>query len=155
MELLFAADNLDNLLPIVISGVLGIGLIVVIWYVCGGKKGNKEAEKSPEPCEENEAVEDNAVGEERRPKKASKQFARKPSYSHALLAATLKGHTGQILDADFDSRGKYLLSCSEGAIYNYLNNRILVTDFHHSVYNSVPYKVEYQFSIMIIACIAT
>lgn len=104
----------DNLLPIVISGVLGIViLVVVVWYAIGGRK-RKEAEKSPEPSEEDEAVEDNSVMEERRPKKAAKQFARKPSYSHALLSATLKGHTGQILDTDFDSRGKYLLSCSEG-----------------------------------------
>ena len=105
----------DNLLPIVLSGVLGIViLVVVLWYVVGGKK-RKEVEKSPEPSEEDEAIEDNTAVEERRPKKAAKQFARKPSYSHALLSATLKGHTGQILDTDFDSRGKYLLSCSEGS----------------------------------------
>lgn len=112
MALLFAADNL---LPIVASSVLGIVvLIVAVWYI-GGKK-RKEAEKSPEPYEGDEAVEDSTAVEERRPKKAPKQFTRKPSYSHALLAATLKGHTGQILDTDFDSRGKYLLSCSEGSV---------------------------------------
>ena len=106
----------DNLLPIVVSAVLGIVIsVVMLWYVIGGKK-NKEAEKSPDLSEEDEAVEDNAAVEERRPKKAAKQFARKPSYSHALLSATLKGHTGQVLDTDFDSRGKYLLSCSEGSV---------------------------------------
>ena len=113
MESLFAEDNL---LPIIISSVFGIVVLVVaLWYLISGKKSNKEAEKSPEPCEEdNETPEDTAAVEERRPKKAAKQFARKPSYSHASLAATLKGHTGQILEIDFDSRGKYLLSCSEG-----------------------------------------
>ena len=111
MEPLFATDNM---LPIILSGVLGaVTLIVVIWYMIGGKK-IKEAENSPEPIGEDEAPEDNTAVEERRPKKAAKQFARKPSYSHALLAASLKGHTGQILEIDFDSRGKYLLSCSEG-----------------------------------------
>ena len=111
MESLFATDNM---LPIIVSGVLGaVTLIVVVWYMIGGRK-RKEAEKSPEPIGEDEAPEDNTAVEERRPKKVGKQFARKPSYSHALLAATLKGHTGQILEIDFDSRGKYLLSCSEG-----------------------------------------
>ena len=110
MESLIATDNL---LPIILSGVLGVvTLIVVVWYMIGGKK-IKEAEQSSEPNGEDEAPEDKTV-EERRPKKAAKQFTRKPSYSHALLAASLKGHTGQILEIDFDSRGKYLLSCSEG-----------------------------------------
>ena len=114
MESLFATDNL--LLIIIPSSLLGIVIMIVIMrYVIGGKKA-KEAEKSPEPSGEDrgedEAPEDNAV-EERRPKK-SKQFARKPSYSHASLTASLKGHTGEILEIDFDSRGKYLLSCSEG-----------------------------------------
>lgn len=110
MESLFAADNT---LPIVVAGALGfLTFMVAIWCMIGGKK-TKESEKSPEPSEE-ETVEDNTTVGERRPKKAAKQFARKPSYSHALLAATLKGHTGQIFDIDFDSRGKYLLSCSEG-----------------------------------------
>ena len=115
MESLFATDNL--LLIIIPSSALGIVIMIVIMrYVIGGKKA-KEAEKSPEPSGEDrgedEAPEDNAV-EERRPKKSVKQFARKPSYSHASLTASLKGHTGEILEIDFDSRGKYLLSCSEG-----------------------------------------
>ena len=123
----------DNFLPIVLSAVLGIAIsVVMLWYVIGGKK-NKEAEKSPDPSEEDEAVEDNAAVEERRPKKAAKQFARKPSYSHALLSATLKGHTGQVLDTDFDSRGKYLLSCSEGSVTVWL--RIGLSYFHQAQHN--------------------
>ena len=120
MESLFAADNL---LPIIVTSVLigAVTLIVAVWYMIGGKK-IKEAEESPEPTgEEDEAPEDNTAVEERRPKKAAKQFTRKPSYSHALLAATLKGHTAQILEMDFDSRGKYLLSCSEGASVYYIS----------------------------------
>lgn len=112
MEPLFATDNM---LPIILSGVLGaVILVVVVWCMIGGKKTKKEAEKSPEPIEEDEAPEDNTAVEERRPKKVGKQFVRKPSYSHALLTASLKGHTGEILEIGFDSRGKYLLSCSEG-----------------------------------------
>ena len=123
----------DNLLPIVLSAVLGIVIsVVMLWYVIGGKK-NKEAEKPPDPSEEDEAVEDNAAVEERRPKKAAKQFARKPSYSHALLSATLKGHTGQVLDTDFDSRGKYLLSCSEGSVTVWL--RTSLSYFHQAQHN--------------------
>ena len=115
MESLFATDNL--LLIIIPSSVIGIIIMLVIMrYVIGGKKA-KEAEKSPEPSGEDqgedEAPEDTGV-EERRPKKSAKQFTRKPSYSHASLAASLKGHTGEVLEIDFDSRGKYLLSCSEG-----------------------------------------
>ena len=34
--------------------------------------------------------------------------------SHSLLAADFKGHTGAVLSLDFDSTGRYLVSCSEG-----------------------------------------
>lgn len=109
------ADHEEYLLPIVVSSVLGaVVLILLVWYVIGGKRQGKDSKESPEPSTEDEPPEDTTAAEERRPKKPAKQFARKPSYSHALLAGTLKGHTGRILDTDFDLRGKYLLSCSEG-----------------------------------------
>jgi len=114
MESLFAEDYL---LPVILSGVFGIVvLIVMAWCAIGGKR-SKEAEKSPEPSGEGEARENATAVGERRPKKTAKQFVRKPSYSHALLVANLKGHTGQIFDTDFDLKGKYLLSCSEGNNY--------------------------------------
>ena len=86
----------------------------------GTRRGGrgKASAPSPEPdktSEEDEPTEDkNVVEQEKKSKKVTKQFGRKPSYSHALLVTNLKGHTGQIFDLDFDPKGKYLLSCSEG-----------------------------------------
>ena len=36
------------------------------------------------------------------------------SFSHPLLASTLKDHSDNILDLDFSINGKYLASCAEG-----------------------------------------
>lgn len=40
--------------------------------------------------------------------------ADKQAFSHSWLLTSFKGHTGEILDIDFSSNGKYLASCSEG-----------------------------------------
>ncbi|XP_044730908.1 transducin beta-like protein 2 isoform X2 [Chrysoperla carnea] len=39
--------------------------------------------------------------------------ADKQAFSHSWLLTSFKGHTGEILDIDFSSNGKYLASCSE------------------------------------------
>ena len=120
MESLLAEEYL---LPIVISVISGCVVFVgVVWCVVGGAGHVKASSPSPEPDktnEEDEPPEEKSVEQEKKPKKVAKQFGRKPSYSHALLAANLKGHTGQIFDLDFDPRGKYLLSCSEGICITY------------------------------------
>ena len=116
----------EYLLPIVISVLSGcVVLAVVVWCVVGGsgrgKASGRVSSPSPEPdkASEEDEVEEKTVEQDRKPKKVAKQFGRKHSYSHALLAANLKGHTGQIFDLDFDSKGKYLLSCSEGKQFRY------------------------------------
>jgi len=123
MEFLLAKEYF---LPIVISVISGcVVLVGVVWCVVGGGgrgDSGKSSSPSPEPNktgEEDKLTEEKNVAQEKKMKKVTKQFGRKPSYSHALLAANLKGHTGQILDLDFDSKGKYLLSCSEGSCMMY------------------------------------
>ena len=52
--------------------------------------------------------------------------------SHPLLAGEFKGHTGAVLSLDFDTNGKYLASCSEGArytLYRYLYCKIAHVDY--------------------------
>lgn len=51
-----------------------------------------------------------------KPKKAPavKRKEVKDNYSHPWLIASLKGHSGEILDLDFSSNGKQLASCAEG-----------------------------------------
>lgn len=51
-----------------------------------------------------------------KPKKAPvvKKKEVKDTYSHPWLLASLKGHSGEILDLDFSSNGKLLASCAEG-----------------------------------------
>lgn len=49
-------------------------------------------------------------------KKHSEKWVRdsKQSFSHAWLLTSLKGHSGEVLDMDFSSNGKFLATCAEG-----------------------------------------
>ena len=46
-------------------------------------------------------------------------------FTHEWLAGSLKGHGDGVLDMDFSSNGKYLISCAEGMSFLvvYLNNQ--------------------------------
>lgn len=49
-------------------------------------------------------------------KKHSEKWVRdsKHSFSHPWLLTSLKGHSGEVLDMDFSSNGKFLATCAEG-----------------------------------------
>lgn len=49
-------------------------------------------------------------------KKHSEKWVRdsKHSFSHPWLVTSLKGHSGEVLDMDFSSNGKFLATCAEG-----------------------------------------
>jgi WD40 repeat protein len=49
-------------------------------------------------------------------KKHSEKWVRdsKQSFSHPWLLTSLKGHSGEVLDMDFSSNGKFLATCAEG-----------------------------------------
>lgn len=51
-------------------------------------------------------------------KKHSEKWVRdsKHSFSHPWLLTSLKGHSGEVLDMDFSSNGKFLATCAEGKI---------------------------------------
>jgi hypothetical protein len=43
-----------------------------------------------------------------------KTDAKAAAFSHEWLAGVLKGHGDCVLDLDFSSNGKYMISCAEG-----------------------------------------
>ena len=102
---------------------VGTGLLGLIVAFClSGRGSSRRQQKEAEEEVRDEKVEE--VGEEKRAEPQKKQWkvknTGKPKKttlpSHPLLAADFKGHTGAVLSLDFDSTGKYLVSCSEGGL---------------------------------------
>lgn len=58
------------------------------------------------------------------PKERAKSRSKEAAFSHPMLLATLKGHTGSIKQVEFSRCGKYLGSCSEG--------KMILRDFQRS-----------------------
>lgn len=64
----------------------------------------------------------------------------KHNYTHPWLLASLKGHTGQVLDMDFSSNGKYLATCAE-------DRTVLlwcVKDLEHKERRSLRINIEFD-----------
>lgn len=57
-------------------------------------------------------------------KKHSEKWVRdsKHSFSHPWLLTSLKGHSGEVLDMDFSSNGKFLATCAEGKNLSHKSN---------------------------------
>ena len=109
--------------PAVLVAV-GAGLVGLLVAFCFAQRTSASSSKEKEERREEEDQEEGGggAGEEKeggtKPKKTKVKNAPKAKRttlpSHPLLAADFKGHTGAVLSLDFDSSGKYLVSCSEG-----------------------------------------
>ncbi|CAI8023483.1 Transducin beta-like protein 2 [Geodia barretti] len=97
-----------------------LGLIVAFCLSGRGSSGERQKEEETRTAEV-ENVSSAEEGDEKKTEPQKKQWkvknTGKPKKtvlpSHPLLAADFKGHTGAVLSLDFDSTGKYLVSCSE------------------------------------------
>lgn len=104
---------------------VGVGILGLLVAFClrarssGSGSGPKEKEKKGDKEEEREEGggeerEDDAKRKKQWKVKSAPKTKRTTLPSHPLLAADFKGHTGAVLSLDFDSSGRYLVSCSEG-----------------------------------------
>ncbi|OPJ89262.1 carbohydrate-responsive element-binding protein isoform B [Patagioenas fasciata monilis] len=64
------------------------------------------------------------------PARARKDKPRQHSFTHRLLVAALKGHSGSVCCLDFSSNGKYLASCAEDRTVRLWSTRELAAREH-------------------------
>ncbi|XP_028662773.1 transducin beta-like protein 2 [Erpetoichthys calabaricus] len=109
--------NMELAFLIPVSVVLGALVLLVVVTV--GKKWGQSMQTEEQSKERSEKKANGTVGRTAASKKQTKQQRlrkerpQQHAFSHQLLAASLKAHSGNISSLDFSSNGKYLASCSE------------------------------------------
>ncbi|XP_053562295.1 transducin beta-like protein 2 [Bombina bombina] len=88
----------------------GIVLLLVIWGL------RDRGDNKPEPIAQEangQAASEKQTGKKQKQPKLRKEKPQQHTFTHPLLAASLKAHSGHVTCLDFSSNGKYLASCSE------------------------------------------
>ncbi|XP_008330876.1 transducin beta-like protein 2 [Cynoglossus semilaevis] len=100
---------------IALTLLLGALIILVAFAVSKRRKEiGEEAAQEAEFAAEANAVKGPAPKKQKQEKQRNrKDKASQHSFSHPLLAASLKAHGGNVTCIDFSSNGKYLASCSD------------------------------------------
>ncbi|KAF4082214.1 hypothetical protein AMELA_G00149280 [Ameiurus melas] len=91
-----------------------IGALIILVAVAVSKQKAKESEQE----EQNKAAEESSVKASAAKKQKAQQRPRKEkpqqhTFSHPLLASSLKSHNAAVTCLDFSSNGKYLASCAD------------------------------------------
>src|SRR4051812_12273982 len=96
-------------------GVVTALVLFIVAYFTKFGRSNSESNEDGAPSEEPSHAANGQAGTKRTAKAKTKAVPVKPgsAYSHPWLATSLKGHSGRVLDVDFSSNGKYLVTCSD------------------------------------------
>ena len=112
--------------PSTVLVAVGVGIVGLLVAFClrarGSDSGSGSREKKERKSDGEEEQEGGGEADREEGAKRKKQWKAKNAPktkrttlpSHPLLTADFKGHTGAVLSLDFDSSGRYLVSCSEG-----------------------------------------
>ncbi|XP_064834622.1 transducin beta-like protein 2 [Oncorhynchus masou masou] len=94
-----------------------IGMLIILVAVAVGKQKGEISEQL-EQNEEDSVAERNAVKaptakKQKQQQRPRKEKAQQHTFSHPLLASSLKSHSGNVTSLDFSSNGKYLATCAD------------------------------------------
>ncbi|KAM4620117.1 transducin beta-like protein 2 [Polymixia lowei] len=100
-----------------IALTLLIGALIILVAVAVGKQKGEiglQAEQTPDTVAEDNIIKAPASKKQKPEKQRTrKDKAQQHTFSHPLLAASLKSHSGNVTCLDFSSNGKYLASCAD------------------------------------------
>ncbi|MCJ8742131.1 hypothetical protein PDJAM_G00078810 [Pangasius djambal] len=97
---------------VVVSLIIGALIILVAVAVSKKAKQNEEEEQNNKAAEES-SVKASAAKKQKAQQRPRKEKPQQHTFSHPLLASSLKSHSGAVTCLDFSSNGKYLASCAD------------------------------------------
>ncbi|XP_072047301.1 transducin beta-like protein 2 [Amphiura filiformis] len=126
---------------VVVTMSLG-AVILLLMLMCGlGRVTSKDDQQEGKEEEEKKTKKEPQQQSKKKSHGKNQRGPRGPkSFSHPLLAATLKEHSDNILDLDFSINGKYLASCAEDRTVRLWS----VKDFKEKEHKCVRGNVEYD-----------
>ncbi|KAK4873636.1 hypothetical protein RN001_012996 [Aquatica leii] len=108
--------NVFQISTILIAGFVSV-CVYLLFYILkqinGEEKNVENIKKNEKRVELSEKKKDSSASAKSKKKAAWTGRTDKQSFTHPWLLTSLKGHTGEVLDMDFASNGKYLVSCAE------------------------------------------
>ncbi|KAG7483824.1 hypothetical protein MATL_G00042440 [Megalops atlanticus] len=99
---------------IVVSVLIG-ALILLVSVAVGKRKGeiNEKTEQREDTVVEENEDKAPLSKKQRQQQRPRKERTQQHTFSHPLLASSLKSHSGNVTCLDFSSNGKYLASCAD------------------------------------------
>ncbi|XP_077150634.1 transducin beta-like protein 2 [Ranitomeya variabilis] len=114
---------------------------IVVFLALWGRKAKEGGELEPGAEKANgEAFSEKQSAKKQKLRKPRKEKTQSHSFSHPLLAAALKAHSGNITCLDFSSNGKYLASCSDDRTVRIWSTK----DFLEREHNCMRANVEFD-----------
>lgn len=103
---------------VVVTLIVGATVLVLVYIssLLKSSKGEDDSKSAePEVPKKEKQRDVSSSGLKSSKKKHSEKWVRdsKQSFSHPWLLTSLKGHSGEVLDMDFSSNGKFLATCAE------------------------------------------
>lgn len=128
--------------------VIAAGIVFLVAYLASKSwkpRSNQEQTDSDEEVLENSRTKNSAQKSSEPVRneapsgggKNKVKYEKPGSYSHPWLASNLKGHSGRVLDLDFSSTGKYLVSCAEDRTLMLWNAKNLHEKEHKAVRGNI------------------
>ncbi|PSN56508.1 hypothetical protein C0J52_08453 [Blattella germanica] len=102
---------------LVITLIVGATALVIVYISNLLKSSKEENVKNSEEVPKKEKQKDSSSSNLKSSKKKHpEKWVRdtKQSFTHPWLLTSLKGHSGEVMDMDFSSNGKFLATCAEG-----------------------------------------
>ncbi|XP_033627085.1 transducin beta-like protein 2 [Asterias rubens] len=123
-----------------LATVIGLLMLVCGFGTSGSSQGNAESEDISNEKTNNKSKKAKGNQPGKRQQKQQVKRGGQSTFSHPLLASTLKEHSSNVLDLDFSMNGKYLASCAEDRTVRVWS----VKEFKDKVHKCLRGNVEYD-----------
>ncbi|XP_063299739.1 transducin beta-like protein 2 [Pelobates fuscus] len=123
---------------VAVSVLLG-GLVLLLVFLFKKAQGNSTPEPSTDQKVNGQALPEKQPTKKHKLHKLRNEKPQQHTFTHPLLAAVLKAHSGNITCLDFSSNGKYLASCSDDRTVRIWSTKDFLDREHRSMRANVEF----------------